>query len=106
MEALDCSPLNSSAKATKPSQVTNDSKSWGSNHWDLVNVPGSPLLSRLFKALKIECESTIPSLDLTSSNPVDALLPAQEEELGLEMNGDIDTEEWVDFSTLSQSRTT
>jgi tetratricopeptide (TPR) repeat protein len=104
METSDCSPLDSSAEATEPSRVTDDAKSWGFDHWNLVDVPGSPLLSRLFEALKIECESTIPSLDLTSPNPAGALLPIQEEESGVEMNGDVDAEEWVDFFTGPSSK--
>jgi tetratricopeptide (TPR) repeat protein len=84
--------------------VTGDAKSWTFDHWDLVDVPGSPLLSRLFEALKIECESTIPSLDLTSPNLAGALLSTQEEESNVEMNDDINTEEWVDFSTGLSSK--
>jgi tetratricopeptide (TPR) repeat protein len=99
MEASDSSPLNSPTEGTEPSRVTDESKSRGFDHWDLVDVPGSPLLSRLFEALKIECESSIPSLDLASPSPVGALLSTQEEELDVEMNGDINAEEWIDFST-------
>ena len=36
------------------------------SYWPLVDVPGSPNLSRLFEALKIECSEEIPPLSLDS----------------------------------------
>lgn len=38
------------------------------DYWEAVDLPGSPLLSRLFEALQIECESSIPSLELSLSS--------------------------------------
>jgi hypothetical protein len=34
--------------------------------WAAVDVPGSPLLSRLFEALQIECSGTIPTISIGS----------------------------------------
>jgi tetratricopeptide (TPR) repeat protein len=83
--------------------VIADFKSLG-NHWDSVDLVGSSSLSGLLEALKIECESKIPSLDLTLPDPAGALLPAKEEESYDEVNGDIDAEEWVDSSMGPNSK--
>ncbi len=40
--------------------------SHSSNIWATVDVPGSPLLSRLFNALQIECHGEIPAISIGS----------------------------------------
>jgi tetratricopeptide (TPR) repeat protein len=94
METSESFTVDPPTEATEALRVTDDSKNGGLNNWDLVDVPGSPLLSRLFEALKIECENTIPSLDLTSSSPASAFLSTPEAESDMSSAA-----EWVDFST-------
>ena len=84
--------LNLPTEVTEPSRATDESKSQALDHWGLVDIPGSPLLTRLFEGLKIECESTIPPLDLASSSPA------------AEMSGVVNPEEWIDFSTGAYSK--
>jgi tetratricopeptide (TPR) repeat protein len=90
METSNCSPLNSPIEAPKRRDF---------DHWSSVDVPGSPLLSRLFEALKIESESTIPPLDLTSPSAATTLLPNPDTESDVEKNIYANTGEWIDFST-------
>jgi tetratricopeptide (TPR) repeat protein len=104
IEASGSSTVDPPTKVTKASRATDVSKCGRFDYWNLVDVQGSPLLSRLFEALKIECESSIPSLDITSSSPVVTLLSAPEAEPDVEMTGDIDPEEWIDFPTVLGSK--
>jgi tetratricopeptide (TPR) repeat protein len=71
-EALDdvSSPgtLQSSPRVQSPANSVSETStlsedSWLIN-WSTVEVPQSPNLSRLFKALKIECENPVPGLSL------------------------------------------
>ncbi len=94
-----CDALDSPTEVNEPSQGTNDSEITPFDYWSLVDVPGSPLLRRLFEALEIECEILIPYLDLASSNHTITLLPTPETHSGVEASNDVDHEEWYDFST-------
>ena len=103
METTDCDTLDSPTETTEPSQICDDSRNRCFDHWSFVDVTGSPLLTHLFAALEIECESLIPSVDLNSSNPA-ALLSAPEKELSVEVNNSINHEEWLDFSKGTGSK--
>jgi tetratricopeptide (TPR) repeat protein len=63
MEASDEPRHSPPSKVMERAQMADESSNWN-NYWNSVDVPGSPLLSRLFDALKIESESTIPAIDL------------------------------------------
>jgi tetratricopeptide (TPR) repeat protein len=104
METTDCDTLDSPTETTEPSQICDDSGNRGFDHWSLVDVTGSPLLTQLLAALEIECECLIPSVDLNSSNPAAALLSAPETESGVEVNNSINHEEWFDFSKGTGSK--
>jgi tetratricopeptide (TPR) repeat protein len=100
MEAAESSAVDAPAEVAGPPRVTDDSTRGRFDHWNWVDVPGSPLLTRLFEALKIECDSSIPSLDLNSSSPASALLSTLAADSDVETNG---ADEWIDFSTTAGS---
>lgn len=60
--------------------------------WDTVDVPGSPLLSRLFEALQIECPTEIPPISIGS--PVAA--SAESYIADIEMGGICNREQFDD----------
>jgi hypothetical protein len=58
----DSPPVQSSANSVSETSILSED-SWLIN-WSIVEVPQSPNLSRLFMALKIECENPVPALSL------------------------------------------
>lgn len=84
------STLHRPKEVTQPSRVTDEPKGESFSHWRFVDIPGSPLLTRMSETLKIEYESAISSLNLALSSPAES---------DADGSSDINQEDRMDFST-------